>query len=52
MVPALTNAGDVDKPDGKGTAEEKRELGRLPMLAIFHKMAYEKGVPYSFVSEL
>jgi len=51
MVPAL-NAGDVNKSDGKGNAlEEKRELGRLPMLAIFHKMAYEKGVPYSFVSE-
>lgn len=28
----------------------KKELGRLPVLAVFHRMAHEKGVPHSFIS--
>lgn len=28
--------------------EGRRELGRVPLLAIFHRMANEKGVPHSF----
>ncbi|TFY59675.1 hypothetical protein EVG20_g7693 [Dentipellis fragilis] len=40
MVPALTEAG----------VEEKRPLGRLSVLAVFHRLAHEKGVPYSFIN--
>ena len=32
--------------------EAKRELGRVPLLAVFHRMAHEKGVPHSYISEL
>jgi KUP system potassium uptake protein len=28
----------------------KRALGRVPLLAVFHRMAHEKGVPYSYIS--
>lgn len=31
--------------------DEKRELGRLPVLAVFHRMTHERGVPHSFVSK-
>jgi KUP system potassium uptake protein len=27
---------------------ERQELGKLPLLAVFHKMAHERGVPHSF----
>lgn len=30
---------------------EKIELGRLPIVGVFHKMANERGVPHSFISE-
>lgn len=40
-----TVGGDIDGDD------EKKELGRLPVLAVFHRMAHERGVPHSFVSE-
>lgn len=40
-----TVGGDIDGDD------EKKELGRLPVLAVFHRMTHERGVPHSFVSE-
>lgn len=41
-----TGGGVGNKPWGS----ERRELGRLPVVGIFHKMANEKGVPHSFTS--
>ncbi|KAJ3576321.1 hypothetical protein NP233_g493 [Leucocoprinus birnbaumii] len=35
-------------PSLKVENEERRELGRLPLLAIFHRMGHERGVPHSF----
>lgn len=35
--------------DDKGV--ERREIGRIPTFAIFHKLAVGKGVPHSFVCE-
>ncbi|KAI0032636.1 potassium transporter [Vararia minispora EC-137] len=36
--------------DEKGADEGRRELGRVPLLAVFHRMAHEKGVPHSYIS--
>ncbi|KAI0060612.1 potassium transporter [Artomyces pyxidatus] len=56
----LEKAGDVDATyycmvpaggdEGGEPSEVRRELGRLPVLAVFHKMAHERGVPHSFIS--
>jgi len=35
-------------PDAKGESEERRVLSRLPLLAIFHGVSHERGVPPSF----
>lgn len=41
-------------PDAKsaGELEERRVLSRLPLLAIFHGVSHERGVPPSFTSFL
>ncbi|KAI0061789.1 potassium transporter [Artomyces pyxidatus] len=38
----------VPASSGGELLETRRELGRLPVLAVFHKMGHERGVPYSF----
>lgn len=39
----------TDAPNGdEKNVEGRRELGRVPLFAIFHRMANEKGVPHSF----
>ncbi|KZV71451.1 potassium transporter [Peniophora sp. CONT] len=39
----------TDAPSGnEKNVEGRRELGRVPLFAIFHRMANEKGVPHSF----
>jgi len=35
-------------PDSAGEVEERRALTRLPIFAIFHGIAHERGVPPSF----
>ncbi|KAF8267918.1 potassium transporter [Lactarius quietus] len=37
---------------GAGAGEERRVLSRLPILAIFHGISHERGVPPSFTSFL
>ncbi|VDB98094.1 unnamed protein product [Peniophora sp. CBMAI 1063] len=41
-LPPVAFCGDDKGSDGR------RELGRVPLFAIFHRMANEKGVPHSF----
>ena len=36
---------------GASTSEERRALSRLPILAIFHGISHERGVPPSFTSK-
>jgi len=41
-------------PDAKGASagEERRVLSRLPLLAVFHGVSHERGVPPSFTGFL
>ena len=41
-LPHAAFSGEEKDPEGR------RELGRVPLFAIFHRMANEKGVPHSF----
>ncbi|KAH8984778.1 potassium transporter [Lactarius hatsudake] len=40
------------KGAGEGEGEERRVISRLPLLAIFHGVSHERGVPPSFTSFL
>lgn len=41
-------SGEVGRGDGD---KNLKELGRLPIVGVFHKMAHERGVPHSFTSK-
>lgn len=36
----------------RGLEVEKRDLARIPTMAIFHKLTVGRGVPHTFVGEL